>query len=133
MRFVLLAGVAAAVLGAAGTAAPQDVTGPRVRVEPEAFDFGKVKPGRTLRKDFRLRNIGDRDLVIERISKSCRCTRAETDTSTLTPGASTALRVEIQTPASPGEVELRVLVRSNDPETPSLEVLLRATVVAAAR
>ena len=51
------------------------VPGPRIRVEPESFDFGRVRPRSTLRKAFRLRNLGDRELVIERISKSCGCSQ----------------------------------------------------------
>jgi len=126
-RDALLAG---AVALAATVAAPEETTGPRIRVEPEGFDFGRVRPRRTLRKEFRLRNLGDRDLLIERISKTCGCTAAAADASTLAPGDSTPLRVTVETLSSAGEVEHRVLVRSNDPVTPSLEIRLRATVVA---
>jgi hypothetical protein len=103
---------------------------PRIRVEPEGFDFGRVRPQRTLRKEFRLLNLGDAPLVIERISRSCGCTRASTEVSTLEPGESTPLHVAVETRRARGPVENSVLVRSNDPETPALRVLLRATVVA---
>jgi len=88
-----------------------------------------VRPGRSLRKEFRLRNLGDQPLVIERVSRSCRCTSAEVEESTLEPGASTPLRVGLETPGVPGRVEERVLLRSNDPDTPLLEIRLLATVV----
>jgi hypothetical protein len=102
---------------------------PRIRVEPTSFDFGRVRPQRTLRKEFRLQNLGDGPLVIERISRSCGCTQASTEADTLAPGESTPLHIEVQTRASSGLSENTVLVRSNDPETPSLRVVLRATVV----
>jgi Protein of unknown function (DUF1573) len=105
--------------------------GPRIHVEPEGFDFGRVQPQRTLRKDFRLLNLGDRRLEISRISRSCACTRAVADETALEPGQSTSLHVEIETRDASGRIEQRVLVRSNDPKTPILEVRLRATVVAA--
>jgi len=108
----------------------EEVRGPRVRVEPESFDFGKVLPGRTLRKDFRLRNLGNDVLVIERVSKSCGCTEATTDASTLEPGESTPLRVTVETRSASGRVQHEVLVRSNDPVSPALEIRLSATVVA---
>jgi hypothetical protein len=104
--------------------------GPRVRVEPASFDFGRVLPGRTLRKEFRLRNLGDDALIIERISKSCGCTTAAADDSTLDPGQTTTLLVEVRTPAATGKIEHEVLVRSNDPETPALQIRLSAVVVA---
>ena len=128
-RGVLLAGVLSL---AAAVSAPEEATGPRLRVEPGEFDFGRVRPHRTLRKEFRLRNLGDRDLAIEGISKSCGCTAADTDVSTLGPGESTPLRVTVETRSSAGKIEHRVLVRSNDPVTPSLVIRLRATVVAEA-
>ena len=76
-----------------------------------------------------LGGLGDQPLVIERISRSCRCTSAQTEESTLEPGASTPLRVGLETPGVPGQVEERVLLRSNDPDTPLLEIRLLATVV----
>jgi hypothetical protein len=114
----------------ASVAAAQEAKGPRIRVEPESFDFGKVRPRRTLRKEFRLLNLGDEALVIERISKSCGCTEATAEVSTLEPGGSTPLRVTMETRASAGPVENYVLIRSNDRSQPALQVLLRATVVA---
>ncbi len=110
-----------------------EARGPRIRVEPDSFDFGKVLPQRTLRKEFRIRNLGDQALVIGRISKSCGCTGAATGATTLRPGESTPLRVTVETRAASGTVEHKVLVRSNDPATPTLEILLRATVVAETR
>lgn len=111
-------------------ASAEEAAGPRIRVEPTTFDFGRVLPQRTLRKEFRLRNLGDETLVIERISRSCRCTEAVADVLSLDPGASTPLRVKLETRNASGRIEARVLLSSNDPETPLLEILLRATVVA---
>ncbi len=123
-----------ALLGAfvllAATANAQDVAGPRIRVEPTTFDFGKVRPRRTLRKEFRVRNLGDEPLAIGEISKSCRCTGAIVEETTVEPGDSTPLRVWLETRNTAGPVEEQVLVNSNDPETPRLQILLRATVVA---
>jgi hypothetical protein len=119
--FVLLTVMASAVVEAGG---------PRIRVEPTTFDFGRVLPHRTLRKEFRLRNLGDERLVIERISRSCRCTEAVAGELSLEPGASTRLRVKLETRKTSGRMEERVLLSSNDAETPLLEIRLQATVVA---
>jgi hypothetical protein len=125
-----LAGILTAVVLATGPLAwAEETAAPRIRVEPSSFDFGKVKAQRTLRKEFRVLNLGERDLVIERISRSCGCTAATADAMTLAPGASTTLRVSVETRNSSGDIEHRVLVRSNDPEMPSLQIRLRATVV----
>jgi hypothetical protein len=128
-RGVLLA----VALVLATTVLGEEARGPRIRVEPESFDFGKVLPDRTLRKEFRLRNLGDEALVIERISKSCGCTAAASEVSTLAPGESTPLRVTVETRTASGTVEHEVLVQSNDSKTPTLKIRLRATVVTKTR
>jgi hypothetical protein len=124
-----LALVGAFVLLAAPAGA-DETTGPRIRVEPTTFDFGRVLPRRTLRKEFRVRNLGDERLVVGRISKSCRCTGAIVEEETVDPGDSTPLRVWLETRNASGPMKEQVLVNSNDPETPILRILLRATVVA---
>ena len=124
-RFLLL-GLSFALLGASQA---EEGRGPRIRVDPTTFDFGKVRPGHTLRKEFRLRNLGDERLVIERVSHSCTCTGAEIDEMSLEPGAATPLRVGLRTPRDPGPVKGSVLIRSNDQKTPLFEIQLVATVV----
>jgi len=105
---------------------------PRIRVEPEGFDFGKSLPGKTLRKEFTLRNFGEAELVIEGVSTTCGCTAAITAETRVPPGGSTQLRVTLETRSYTGRVERQVLVRSNDPETPLLGVKVSATVEKAA-
>ena len=129
MRRRLAVAAVAVVLGA-GTLAFAEPAPPRIRVEPEAFDFGRVLPRRTLRKEFRLLNLGERPLQISGISKSCGCTRAVVGETVLEPGAATTLNVEVETRLAKGKIGQQVVVRSNDPETPLLEVKLTATVVA---
>lgn len=101
---------------------------PRIRVEPESFDFGKAQPGKTLRKEFTIRNFGDAALVIEGVSTTCGCTAAISAQSRVEPGGRTSLRVTFDTRTFSGKVERDVLVRSNDPKTPLLQVRVSATV-----
>jgi Protein of unknown function (DUF1573) len=101
---------------------------PRIRVEPETFDFGNALPQKTLRKEFTVRNFGDAPLVIEGVSTTCGCTAALPEVRRIEPGGSTPLRVTFETRRYSGKVERRVLVRSNDPESPLVEVTVRATV-----
>jgi hypothetical protein len=99
-----------------------------IRVEPAAFDFGRALAHRTLRKEFTLRNAGERELVIEKVTTTCGCTAAIAGETTLKPGRSTPLSVTLETREYRGHVERRVLVRSNDPRTPVLELTVSATV-----
>ena len=120
--------VAAALLLAGAAWAEDEAPAPRIRVEPERFDFGNVLPEKTLRKEFTIRNFGNAPLELENVSTTCGCTAAIAGTKKIEPGGSTPLRVTFETRRFTGKVERRVLVRSNDPKTPLLEVKLGATV-----
>jgi Protein of unknown function (DUF1573) len=123
---------AALLLACAAGGRAEDPKTPRISVEPEAFDFGKALPGKTLRKEFTLRNFGDAELLIDKVSTTCGCTAALASDTKLQPGGSTLLRVTLETRSYSGKVERQVLVRSNDPKTPLLTVKISATVEAPA-
>ncbi len=139
----LLGAFALFVLGrttpAAGPIAPAEKTAektaaaPKISVEPATFDFGKALPGKTLEKQFSIRNFGDADLVIEGITTTCGCTAGLMDDAhkLLKPGASGQLRVRLETREYSGKLVRSVLVRSNDPETKLLEVKVEVLVQAA--
>ena len=95
MRRPFLVGAFAAAAGLAlGRRAPLGPTtkdGTRsaeISVEPASFDFGKALPDKVLEKQFSIRNFGDADLVIERVTTTCGCTAAllEEDSKVLKPG-----------------------------------------------
>jgi len=125
-RIAALAVAALVAVGAGRDEKP--AAAPRIRVEPESFDFGNALPDKTLRKEFTIRNFGDAALVIEGVSTTCGCTAALPEERRIEPGGSTLLRVTFETRRYSGKVERRVIVRSNDPKTPSAEVRVSATV-----
>jgi hypothetical protein len=129
-RTFLVALASVPLLLASGARADDAPGGPRIRVEPETFDFGKALPGKTLRKEFTLRNFGNQELVLQGISTTCGCTAALAGEEKIAPGGSTSLRVTLETRSYKGRVERRVLVRSNDPQTPLLEIRVSVTVEA---
>lgn len=122
----------------AGPSPPSDrsqpdspAAGPRIAVDPPSFDFGKVLPQKALTREFSIRSFGAQDLVIENVSTSCGCTVADNlAKKVVKPGGSQPLRVTLTTPPNPGAITKSVMVRSNDPVRPLLEIKLKATVVA---
>jgi Protein of unknown function (DUF1573) len=109
-------------------AAPGPPTGPRIRVEPSSFDFGKAAQNKTLRKEFSIRNFGNADLVIESVSTTCGCTAALMENKVVKPGGTAPLRVSLETRAYKGRVQRSVMLRSNDPEAELFEIKVEATV-----
>jgi len=89
--------------------------GPRVEIEPEEYDFGSVQQEQKLVYEFTVRNTGTEELEIRRISTSCGCTAALTSDRTVAAGASTILRVTLETRKYKGVVERSVSIATNDP------------------
>jgi hypothetical protein len=102
-----------------------------LRVEPDGFDFGTVRQGRTLNKEFALRNDGTAEIEIAEIATDCGCAVAELGRKRLAPGDSVALRVTLQTRDASGRIERHVLIRSNVAGEPVYTLRLLATVVTA--
>jgi hypothetical protein len=111
-----------------GAAPKAPAKGPRIAVEPEIFDFGKSLQNKTLTKEFSIHNFGSEDLVIENVSTTCGCTAAMAGETTVKPGASTPLKVTLETRVYVDQVERTVIVRSNDPEKQMLELRVRTVV-----
>ena len=124
---LLLAGAVTATAEepAPAAAAPR---GPRISVDPTVFDFGKAQQEKTLEKEFTIRNLGNEDLVIDSVSTTCGCTVAEGYSKVIKPGASTPLRVKLQTRTTSGRLSRSVLIKSNDPSGRPLELTVEATV-----
>jgi hypothetical protein len=114
--------------GAPAETAAASARGPRIAVEPPVFDFGKAQQEKTLEKEFTVKNLGNEDLVIEGVSTTCGCTVAEGYAKLVKPGASTPLRVKLQTRTVVGRLSRSVLIRSNDPSGRPLELKVEATV-----
>jgi hypothetical protein len=127
--------VASLLVAAPQSSSPTDaatsMSSPRIAVEPPSVDFGKLLPEKAVSRTFSIRNFGKQDLVIENISTSCGCTVTEPPAEkVLKPGQGAPFRVTLTTNPAPGQMEKSVIVRSNDPVRPLLEIKLKATVVA---
>ena len=101
---------------------------PRIAVEPASFDFGRLLPQRTVEKEFTIRNVGKKDLLIRGVSTTCGCTVAKMETKVVKPGGSTPMKVQLETRNASGRLVRSVLIRSNDPTRAVFEVKLQATV-----
>jgi len=128
VAFLLALTMPAAAQDADDKAAAANAAAPRIAVEPALFDFGKAQQEKTLVKEFRIRNLGAADLVIEDVVTTCGCTVAKDYAKVVKPGSSTPLRVELQTRNSVGKLSRSVLVKSNDPSGRPLEIKVEALV-----
>ena len=102
---------------------------PQIVIEPSIQDLG-TQPQQLIELVYKVKNTGNADLVIEKVSVSCACTTAELEKSTIPPGGSAELWVRFD-PAEDnlfGEIQRIVYLRSNDPDLPEAEAEFRVTI-----
>lgn len=97
-----------------------------VAVEP-IKDVGTVAKGEKIVNDFVIRNEGDAVLEITNVQPACGCTVAEFD-KTVAPGQTGKIHAVVDTTTFNGPISKGVSVFSNDPDTPQLELTVRAKV-----
>ena len=105
----------------AAAAAPQ-----LTLVEP-IRDFGIVPKGQKLDWAFQVKNTGNADLVITSANPSCGCTVADFD-KVIKPGSVGKVVAHVDTVSFNGPISKHVTIQSNDPQTPSAQVTINATV-----
>lgn len=102
--------------------------GPRLKlVEPE-FDFGTVSEGVIVEHDFSIKNVGDADLTIQRVSASCGCTAAALSSMTIKPGGSEKVSVAFNTLGFFGSKTKSVYIVSNSIDKPEAVIRIRGVI-----
>ncbi len=102
--------------------------GPHISFDNPRFDFGKVKEGTKITHTFKVRNLGDSTLIIEKVLTSCGCTVPTMKVSKIQPGREEDLTVVLDTSIKQGTVTKEIEVYSNDPSAAKSSVFITATV-----
>ena len=97
-----------------------------VAVEP-IKDVGSVATGEKITNDFVIRNDGDAVLEITNVQPACGCTVAQFD-KTIAPGQTGKVHAVVDTTTFNGPISKGVSVFTNDPDTPQIELTIRAKV-----
>lgn len=123
---VALAAVAG-VLGVNSVRESAEGSGPPALMLRESmFDFGTVRPGQKLSREFEFTNEGGETLKIGELTTSCGCTAAQPDQDSVPPGGTGVIRVSFQLPMNSDPVAHSVAVASNDPARPLVQIHVRA-------
>ncbi len=128
--FFLLAAFFLALGGTPGGTAPLAAQERRSRIEvPETeFHFGTVNQGEKVTHEFFLKNVGNSDLVIQRVVSPCGCTAAVAANTLVKAGEKTAIRVTFDTTGFSGEKTKIVQVYTNDLDRPSINLTLSGAI-----
>lgn len=134
---VLMAGVASAQPQAAPAQRPApprpavkktpEGPQPAIEIAEKIKDFGVVPKGDKIHAIFEVRNTGKAPLEISQVRPTCGCTVASFD-RTVAPGESGKIVAEVDTTGFNGGISKAVLVFSNDPTAPQVNLVIKAEV-----
>lgn len=103
--------------------------GPRLAFDRTTYDFGRTSWVEFVTGTFRYTNTGDGLLKIEPPKPSCGCTVAALKPDTLKPGESGELSFTLTLGRSRAVFEKHIAVKSNDPQTPQVNLTIKADYV----
>jgi hypothetical protein len=99
-----------------------------IKFETDAYDFGKVNPGREYCCEFKFRNIGEDVLRIEKITSTCGCTVPKLTKKEYGRGESGSIGVTFLSPERPGPAAEHIYVHSKRKENGPLKLTIKANV-----
>lgn len=117
------------VFDSAGSGAPGGR--PRAALSDDFYDFGALGPRDVASREFLLTNAGADPLVITRAYTTCGCTAGEISAAVIPPGKAARVKVTFDAGLhpTPGQTVRRGLIlETNDPDRPQLEIWVQATV-----
>ena len=112
---------------AAPAAAGKAVAAPKIEIAQETKEMGTVPKGQLIETDFIIKNVGGSDLVITDARPSCGCTVSSFD-KLIKPGAEGKVHTSVDTKSFSGPISKSVLVVSNDPDRPQMNLFVKALV-----
>lgn len=130
MLRVIALWVSVSVLSAAGCERLPDApipAPPRLELTETRHDFGSVAQGHVVTWDFRLRNTGGRELLIEELRTGCDCA-ATSSTQTVPPGGAARIRARFDTGDVFGPQRRTITLYTSDPERPAVVVEMTGDV-----
>lgn len=88
----------------------------KVELQQYTFDFGKMKRGELVSHTFRIKNTGNKNLIIKNVESSCGCTTPKYDKKPIKPGHSGDIEVKFDSKGRHGKQYKMIHVYANIPE-----------------
>ena len=123
--FSIAAAVVVMLVTAGSLAVAAD--GPKLVVPEKIKDMGTVAQGEILEIQFELVNEGDQPLEIRAVRPTCGCTVADFDRE-IAAGTSGSVKAKLDTGDFSGPISKSILIMTNDPQEPTVTVVIKANV-----
>jgi hypothetical protein len=101
---------------------------PKIVVDQENFNFGRIYQGEKVVHTFRFQNAGDAPLNIEKVRTSCGCTAALLSSEVIAPGEKGEVGTTFDSARFRGDVIKTIYLYTDDPLKPVIQLFLRGSV-----
>jgi hypothetical protein len=106
----------------------QAAKAPKLTLDKNLFDFGKIKMGDVINTEFVFTNNGKEELTIHKTKASCGCTASNPDKNVLKPGESSKIKVTFNSAGKKGSQTQSVTIYTNDPANPTQTISIKGEV-----
>jgi len=101
---------------------------PRVWVDTTTRHFGEIASGEKVSVNFKLSNVGKRDLQLRKVVSTCGCTVPVLEQKVIASGDTMNLKVTFDATGRWGMQRKEITVICNDPERPQLKLVVKGYV-----
>jgi len=101
---------------------------PKIMVDRENFNFGRIYQGEKVAHTFRFQNAGDAPLNIQKVRTSCGCTAALLSTEVIPPGETGEVSATFDSARFRGNVIKTIYLYTDDPLKPVTQLFLRGNI-----
>jgi len=122
-----LADVASAQV-ATGDSLRRDAATAKIALSQESWNFGEVWHPEGAALTLIVRNEGNAELRISDVRATCGCTLVEAGRKLIPPGESTEVKVRFNSEGKQDHIESKVIIESNDPVRPTVEMPIEGVV-----
>jgi hypothetical protein len=123
-----LAGLLCVTLGGLTVVLAQEAPAPRIALSQDSWNFGEVWHPQGASLTLVVKNEGTADLRIKDVRTTCGCTLAESGRDLVPPGETTEIKVRYNSEGKQGHQESKVIIESNDPGRPTVEMQITGEV-----
>ena len=102
-------------------------TVPLVLAEARFYDFEEALGGSEIKHTFKLKNIGQKPLKIEKVEESCACTATIVSKDEIPPGEFGIIEAVLKVPSENRQIEESINVYTNDPIQSQVTLTLKGT------
>ena len=112
----------------AGLAKKDSTPAPKIRFNEAKFEFGRLRAGEIVKHEYTFTNTGDAELIISDVVPACGCTSLTEWTKNVPPGGKGMIPLQFNSTGMLGPVSRSVAVSSNDPDQPTVVLILEGVV-----